>query len=160
MKFLFSLFVSLLIGMIPANLFSYEIKVQDGAIRTSKFRLNGVAIWTNAERNRLIAESVDTGTGTIKLGDFISDAPSADEVEILNEIEADGSFKTRSDVLQELRKRKSRAYNFRKLRECRAERNSSLSVREADPSFDVSASTGALEADFQKFRSRYQGATE
>ena len=82
---------------------AYDIKVSDGKVEINKYLLNGKPIFDDAEKNRLKSNGA-------KDSDFHTDQAPNEDKDILTEIESEGIYVTRTSILNELARRKTKSY--------------------------------------------------
>ena len=107
MKIILSILIS---SLYVASVWAYSIRVTDGNIETNKYTLNGSPVWTDTERAAIIASAVDTGTGTVRNGDFTTESVPAEDQSIIDQLNTEKSKRTRTKVMSEISRRKSQVF--------------------------------------------------
>lgn len=120
----FTLLVFLLFSSQSIFALDFEVKIAEGRIQIQKYDLWGRAVFSNNERDQIIKDAVDTGTGTPKLSDFVLVNISTHILEIVKELNDEGMVSSRSQAIKDIKIRMSREYNLKKLAEKRVLLNS------------------------------------
>lgn len=113
--------LALFILLIPSfgNSLSFEVMVINGKIIVQKYDLNGTPVFSDIERDKMISDSVDTGTGSITNDDFTLIVISTHTLDIIDELNATSySGKgARTSAMKEVMERGSTGYNLLKMAE-------------------------------------------
>jgi len=128
--------------LISNVLYAYEMRVVDGKIEVPLYTFRGQPVWTEAEKVRHLSGSVSSSPVTN--ADFVPVDIGTDR-EIINELNLTREIKSRTRVEQEIKRRKSRKYNEKKLIEAESERLIRL---------NLNFSTGTLTEPIRKYNRR------
>ena len=89
------------------DLWGYEVRVISGdskKIQINKYYLGDTPVWDDAEKQKMLDEAVDTGTGTIKDSDFIAVVLLATETTKISDLESQDKVKNRTQALKDMGK--------------------------------------------------------
>lgn len=134
--------------------FAYDIQVKDGLVVTNKYILNGMSVWDDTQKQSILNSSVDTGTGTVQDSDFVPTVVPVIDQNIINDMNSDGVYATRSKVIQEIQTRKTKVYIVRQMQDLESKFLALIRVSNIDNA-DVSSSTQAIVTQLQTLRTRY-----
>ena len=102
---------------VACSAWSYEIKVVDGKIITNQYTFMGKPVWDTADRTRLkkIFKRVTFSTSGFTSpssanSNFKSVSVPAGDQDIFDELNSEGGYNTKTVVLKELKRRKSKEY--------------------------------------------------
>ena len=89
------------------DLWGYEVRILSGdtkKIQTNKYYLGNTPVWDDTEKQKMIDEAVDTGTGTIKDSDFIAVVLLATETTKISDLESQDKVKNKTQALKDMGK--------------------------------------------------------
>lgn len=95
----------------------FEVKVMEGRIWVQKYDLSGKAVFNDKERDKIIANSVDTGTGIPKISDFVLVKISTHVLSVVEDLNNEGRISSRSQAIEDIETRMSEDYNLKKMAE-------------------------------------------
>ena len=149
--FLLIIFLLISASQLKAQL-PYAIKVDRGRIWVEKYKLGSQPIFNDEERTEIISKAIDTGTGTIKVSDFILVSVSTHVLKIVEEMNNAGQIGGSWDTIKKIEERMSSEYNLKKL----AENESFLSGYSIlkDKGFVVSPQEDKLKNEIDECRGR------
>lgn len=139
--------------VLNSNAIAVDVKVSD-KIYPVKYKIGEIKVYSDEERGRMTALSVDTGTGSLKPADFVSEIISPVEQEIINELNAEGNFGSRSEVLNEISRRLSNSYNLDKLVNVQKEITALNQIKADNPLIDITSKNQKLTAEYNLYKSR------
>lgn len=83
----------------------WELRTVDGKIQFAKYKYGNLTVWTDRERDNIIAKS-----STATLSDFTDIAPDAGTIDIVSEVSSGNTGFSRTNAESEIAKRKSATY--------------------------------------------------
>lgn len=140
---------------IASNVFAFEIISRDGIPTTNKYYLGDRPIWTDVERDTLIAQS----SGTLSEQDFVSVVLTQNEQNILDDLQTEKKG-SRDYYIKGLSERNTKDYILnKKLIPLQRDKEAALSLSK-ETGIDVSQSTAAIKVDIDKYSNQYEAATK
>lgn len=155
MRYFPALFLILFISPISA----YQIKTEDGKILAAKYTFDGAPIYSDAHRLQVKNFVNSVGSRTVTNADFAATDITQAELDIVDEINQEGGVSSRTSAIKEIAKRKTKAYNLKKIRDLKNEIFLDLQLR-AEAGTDVSASTTDAKAKIDTYKTRASQASE
>lgn len=133
------------------------LRTRNGIAEWPKYLLNGSPVWTEAEKQKTLAAAVDTGTGTIKDSNFIAFNPEQGNDLATQDIKSENKKMSRSEMIAEIEKRKSKDYNLEKMKDAKKDIDLYLQLK-TDYGYDVSKDTTTATTKFNKAKQAYDAA--